>query len=145
MNPSANTERTDSGNVRIDQWLWAARFFKTRALAQQAIDNGRVDVNGQRAKRSRALRQGDEVRVRRGDEIVVVQVLELSIRRGSAGIAARLYRETEASVADRLAQADVRRLNRASYTPPPGKPHKRDRRSLLTLLDYHGAQIPSKD
>ena len=83
--------------VRLDKWLWAARFYKTRSLAAEAIDGGKVQVNGDRAKRSKMVEIGDQIRVRNGPYEYQIHVRELSERRGSASIAATLYEETEAS------------------------------------------------
>jgi ribosome-associated heat shock protein Hsp15 len=116
--------------VRIDKWLWAARFFKTRGLAQQAIEQGRVRVGGARVKVARALREGDCVEVEIGDIKRELIVLELSEQRGPAVQAQRLYRETEASVATRLAQAERRRLAPEPSLDLHGRPTKRDRRDL---------------
>ncbi|HEY4560822.1 MAG TPA: RNA-binding S4 domain-containing protein, partial [Lysobacter sp.] len=91
------TETLPIASVRIDQWLWAARFFKTRSLAKQAIETGRVEVDGQRVKASRAVREGDALRIVRGDERFEVRVLGLSTVRGSAPVAQALYAETEES------------------------------------------------
>jgi len=121
--------------VRVDKWLWAARFYKTRSLAATAVLGGRVQVNGDRAKRSKVVRPGDEVRVRRGPFEFTVTVLELSERRGPAEQAARLYRESEASRQAREALA-----TQLKYAPAPGyegkgRPTKRDRR-LIERITY---------
>lgn len=121
----------DGGDrVRLDKWLWAARFFKTRAIAQEAIDNGRVLVGGERVKPARALRFGDELTVRLGELERVVVVRGLSDRRGPAQVAQGLYEETAASVAKREAERE-KRSRFASLTPVAGgRPTKRDRRRL---------------
>src|SRR5829696_3336351 len=95
----------EDGRVRLDKWLWAARFFKTRALASEAIAGGKVQVNGDRAKRAKPLQVGDEVRVRQGPYEHLVTVRALSGRRGPASVAAELYEERPASVAAREAMA----------------------------------------
>lgn len=125
--------------VRLDLWLWAARFFKTRSLARHAIDGGKVEVEGQGAKASRALRGGESLRVRRGDELFEVQVLALSDSRGPASVAQTLYRESEESVARRNAEREQRRLERAGYRPPQGRPDKRARRLIQALGDIDAA------
>src|SRR6185503_12302594 len=92
-----------SAEVRLDLWLWAARFFKTRSLAKQAIESGKVELAGQIAKPSRALRVGEAMQVRRGLELFEIEVLALSNQRGPASVAQTLYRESEASIARREA------------------------------------------
>ena len=96
---------SDSEGVRLDQWLWAARFFKTRSLAAEAIDGGKVSLNGDRAKRAKTVRVGDEVRVRQHATAWIVRVTGLGVRRGSATVAATLYEETAASKTARDALA----------------------------------------
>lgn len=122
-------------SVRLDLWLWAARFFKTRALARQAVEGGKVEVGGQRAKPARALRVGDALRVQRHEETFAVEVLALSETRGPAPVAQTLYRESEAS---RRAREDLRAqraAERAGYRPPEGRPDKRARRLIRALGD----------
>lgn len=124
-----------TNTLRLDQWLWAARFFKTRSLAKQAIDTGKVEVGGQRAKASRAVRVGDALRIARGDEVFEVEVLGLSDRRGSASVAQTLYAENEASKARRAETMATLRAARAGYQPPESKPDKRARRLIRALGD----------
>ena len=126
---------SDISTLRLDQWLWAARFFKTRSLAKQAIETGKVEVGGQRAKASRAVRVGDALRIARGDEIFDIEVLDLSDRRGSAAVAQMLYAETEASKARRAETMATLRAARAGYQPPETKPDKRARRLIRALGD----------
>ncbi|KAA2285685.1 RNA-binding S4 domain-containing protein [Arenimonas fontis] len=126
---------TDVAAVRLDVWLWAARFFKTRALAKQAVAGGKVEVGGQAAKPARPLRPGDQLRIRRGDEVFEVQVLGLSERRGPAAEARQLYEESEASRLARAAAAAERRAAMAGYQPPRSKPDKRARRLIRALGD----------
>lgn len=121
--------------VRLDVWLWAARFFKTRALAKQAIEGGKVQVAGQGAKASRAVRVGDAMSVRRGEEVFEIQVLGLSERRGPASQAQALFAEDEAAREARLKAAAERRAAVAGYRPPAGKPDKRARRLIQALGD----------
>lgn len=121
--------------VRIDLWLWAARFFKTRPLCRQAIENGKVQVNGQRPKVSRRIRVGDRLRVERGGEPYELEVRELSDQRGPASVAQTLYAESEASKAAREAQRDLRRAAARGYQPPEHKPDKRARRLIRALGD----------
>ena len=119
----------DGGDkVRIDKWLWAARFFKTRSLATDAVDGGKVDVNGARVKPAKLVGPGDEVRVRVGTQLFVVQVLDTAERRGSADVARGLYEETPESQAARERAREVQRLSPVTFEE--GKPDKRDRRDM---------------
>ncbi len=129
------TDALPPNPVRLDVWLWAARFFRTRSLAKQAVETGKVDVAGQRPKSSRAVRVGDTLQVTRGEEVFDVVVLALSDTRGPAAVAQALYAETDASRARR----EQRRLQRAAmrdgYKPPEHKPDKRARRLIQALGD----------
>jgi ribosome-associated heat shock protein Hsp15 len=116
--------------MRIDKWLWAARFFKTRGLAQDAIENGRVRVDDERVKVARMLRVGEAVTLRVADTERVVVVRELSDQRGPAPAAQRLYEETAASLAAREAARERRRLHAEPARAIEGRPTKRDRRAL---------------
>jgi ribosome-associated heat shock protein Hsp15 len=116
--------------VRLDKWLWAARFFKTRSLAQTAIENGRVLVGGERVKVAREVRVGDELLVRAGDTARTVIVQGLSEQRGSAPVAQTLYAETEASIRERVARAAARAMGVEPSRTIAGRPTKRDRRDL---------------
>ena len=123
-----------SDEVRIDKWLWAARFYKTRALAQAAIENGRVTIDGQRVKPARVVRVGDTIGLRAGDQDRSVRVRALSSVRGPAPVAQALYEETAESVARRERLAAERRL----YVEPGraithGRPTKHERRELERL------------
>jgi ribosome-associated heat shock protein Hsp15 len=122
-------------SVRLDVWLWAARFYKTRALAKQAIEGGKVEVQGQGAKASRLLKIGEPLKVRRGEDLFEVEVRGLSERRGSAPVAQALYAESEASRETRLRLAAERRAANAGYRPPASKPDKRARRLIQALGD----------
>lgn len=124
-----------AAGVRIDVWLWAARFFKTRALAKQAIEGGKVEVGGQGAKPSRLLRVGDQLHVRRGEERFDIAVLGLSDVRGPAPVAQALYAETEESKQARARAAAERRAAATGYRPPATKPDKRARRLIQALGD----------
>ncbi len=121
--------------VRADLWLWAARFFKTRALAKQALEAGRVRVADAACKPARLLRLGDRISVRRGDELFEIEVVGLSDRRGPAAVAQTLYVETEAARARRLAESAQRKAERAGFKPPESKPDKRARRLIRALGD----------
>jgi ribosome-associated heat shock protein Hsp15 len=117
-------------HLRIDKWLWAARFFKTRSLAAKAVDGGKVRVNGEGAKPSRVLKPGDELEVRVGELEWVVQVLALSRIRGPASQAAQLYAEREDSRARREAMIAKRRTQRHPAAAVKGRPTKKDRRMI---------------
>ena len=120
--------------VRIDKWLWASRFFKTRALAAAAVEGGKVQVNGERVKASRALRCGDELRIQKGAYTFVIEVQALSAQRGSADKARLLYSERESSIADRQALEEERRLRAAAQPDAGGRPDKRTRRQWRRLV-----------
>ncbi len=122
-------------SVRLDLWLWAARFFKTRALARQAIETGKVDVGGQRAKPSRGVRIGDALVVVRGEERFEVDVLALGATRGPARCAQGLYRESDASRLAREQARGLRAAERAGFRAPESKPDKRARRLIRALGD----------
>ena len=122
--------RGELESVRLDVWLWAARFFRTRTLAKTAIESGKVQVGGAAVKPSRAVRTSERITIRRGDEASEVVVYGLSEVRGGAPEAQALYRETEASVAAREIARERRRLDRAGYTSPPTRPGKHDRSAL---------------
>ena len=120
-------------DVRADVWLWAARFFKTRSLAKQAIDGGRIDVNGAGCKPAKILHAGDRLKIGCGEERLEVEVLALSDRRGPASMAQTLYVETEASRAAREVAREQHRLIGAGG--PPTRPDKQARRKLRRLRD----------
>lgn len=116
---------------RLDKWLWAARFFRTRSLAQAAVEGGKVHYQGQRVKSGHAVRVGAVLEVRSGLDVHEIEVLQLSEQRGPASTARLLYRETAASLARRAAAAEQRRLAPA---PDPGtRPDKRQREALRRL------------
>jgi ribosome-associated heat shock protein Hsp15 len=119
--------------VRIDKWLWAARFFKTRGLATEAVVGGHVHVNDARVKPARAVAVGDRVEIRRGTQRFVVVVQRLSERRGPAPEAQQLYEETPESIAERERQRDQRKLARPIGADLTARPTKRDRRRLDAL------------
>jgi ribosome-associated heat shock protein Hsp15 len=119
--------------VRLDKWLWAARFFKTRSLAAKACELGRIAVHGQPAKPSRELRAGDSLTVKNDSGIFSIEVLALSEMRGPAAIAQTLYRETDASRAARLSLAAERKAMPNFEFARDGKPSKRDRREIDRL------------
>ena len=121
------------GCVRLDKWLWAARFFKTRSLASRACELGRIEALGQPAKSSRQVRAGDLLRVKNDSGEFQVEVLLLSEIRGPAAVAQTLYRETDASRESRLKLAEERRTMPHYEASREGKPSKRDRRKLERL------------
>ena len=121
---------TNEARVRIDKWLWAARFFKTRAIASRACELGRITSNGQPAKASREVRVGDILQVKTDGGDFQVEVLVVSHIRGPAAVAQTLYRETDASRELRLRMAEERKAMAQSEAWPEGKPSKRDRREL---------------
>ena len=119
--------------VRLDKWLWAARFFKTRALAVTAIETGKVEVNGERAKRAKQLQIGDELQIRLGPYHYVVTVRAVSERRGPAAVAAQLYSESEEA---RKAREAMQVQVKAAQSVPGydrGRPTKKDRREIERL------------
>jgi len=120
---------TDSG-VRLDKWLWAARFFKTRSLAKTAVENGKVEYDGQRPKVSRLVEVGAVLKITQGWDIKEVQVLALSNQRGPASQAQLLYQETPVSQEQRALDAEKRRLAGAATLAPQQRPDKKSRRQL---------------
>lgn len=122
-------------SVRLDLWLWAARFFKTRALAKHAIETGKIEVGGQRAKPARAVRVGDALKITRGEEAFEIEVRGLSDTRGPASVAHGLYAESETSRLRRESQRAQRAAERAGYRAPETKPDKRARRLIRALGD----------
>ena len=120
----------ESPRVRIDKWLWAARFYKTRALAAEAIDSGRIEVNGDRSKRSRLVQAGDRVRIRIGPYEHLVIVRAVSEKRGSAPVAAALYEEEADSKKARELMAVHMKAMRANTGYESGRPTKKDRRDI---------------
>ncbi len=129
------TEPEIAPGVRLDLWLWAARLFKTRSLARHAIDTGKIEVDGQRAKPARLLRVGDALTVQRGEERFELTTTGLSGTRGPARIAQALYVESEPSRARREAGRALRAAERAGYRAPETKPDKRARRLIRALGD----------
>jgi ribosome-associated heat shock protein Hsp15 len=121
--------------VRLDVWLWAARFFKTRAQAKQAIEGGKIKVDETAGKPSKLLRVGDHLKITRGEDRFEIDVVALCERRGSAAVAQSCYCETEASRMARERAAEQRRLSAAGYSKPPTKPDKRARRLIRALGD----------
>ena len=127
--------RAPPPTLRIDRWLWAARFFKTRTSAATAVSGGKVHLNGQRTKPAKAVRAGDRLDVRRGDNRWEVTVLATAERRGPASEARTLYEEAAESVERRVREREARRERRLAAAAGAGRPTKRDRR----MLDRHTA------
>ncbi len=126
-------------SVRLDVWLWAARFFRTRSLAKQAVETGKIAVAGQRPKSSRAVRIGEQLSIERGDDQYEVQVLGLSELRGPAPVAQQLYAESDASKARRAEKQAQRIAMRDGFQPPEHRPDKRARRLIRALGDIDAA------
>jgi ribosome-associated heat shock protein Hsp15 len=124
-----------AAGLRVDKWLWGARFFKTRGVAQAAVEGGHVQVNGDRVKASRLVKAGDRLTIVRGQERFEVDVLSLPQRRGPAEEARTHYRETPESEA---ARARVREFNRLAGPVSHGRPDKRERRDLLRFVKGRG-------
>lgn len=119
--------------IRLDKWLWAARFYKTRSLASESIKGGKVSVNGQRCKPGRELEVGDSITLRQGFEQKTVYVRAVSNRRGPVSIAQLLYKETEQSIETREKEKSLRQLAASQRPRGEGRPTKRDRRQIQRL------------
>jgi ribosome-associated heat shock protein Hsp15 len=126
-------------NVRIDKWLWAARFFKTRAQAARACDLGRIECNRQQAKPARDVHPGDLLQIKTEANQFEVEVLLLSAIRGPASVAQTLYRETDASREARMKAAEERRALKNFSPAPEGRPTKRDRRRIIQFRNRAGS------
>jgi ribosome-associated heat shock protein Hsp15 len=138
MRDADNESDGPAGSVRLDKWLWAARFYKTRSLATDAVAGGKVEVNGAAAKPARGVRIGDTVRIRLAPYEYHVVVRGLGDRRGSAAAAQALYQETDDSTAARAKLAEQLRLGHSGLTfEEKGRPTKRDRRELNRFVDRH--------
>ena len=126
----------DSNSVRVDKWLWAARFFKTRSLATDAVAGGKVEVNGERAKPAKSVKPGDEIRLRLPPYEHILIVRGIAERRGPASVAQGLYEETEASAAERRRLAEQLRMSPAAFVfEDRGRPTKKDRRELTRFVE----------
>jgi len=125
-------------SVRIDKWLWAARFFKTRGLATEMVNGGHVQLNGERIKPSKAIEIGDELHIQRGQEQFIVTVTGLAEKRGSAAIAQTLYQENGASIAAREEQRQLRKFHAASSPAPDKRPDKKARRHIIRFIKRDG-------
>ena len=121
--------------VRLDKWLWAARFYKTRALAVEAVIGGHVHVNGQRVKPSRDVHIGDELKISKTPYVFVISVRALSAKRGSATIAQTLYKENADSMQQREQLHEQRKLLAAANPQPARRPDKRERRKIIRFVN----------
>lgn len=126
-------EDSSAKKVRLDKWLWAARFFKTRGLASEAISGGKVHVNGQRVKPARAVQSGDSLEVQRGFDRFEIVVEGLSDKRGPAKVAQTLYRETPESIKRREDAAAMRKASNMGMRPSEHRPSGRDRRLIRSF------------
>ena len=125
--------------VRLDKWLWAARFYKTRTLAKEMIDGGKVYYNGQRSKPNKIVEVGATLKIRQGSDEKEIVVLALSTQRRGAPEAQLLYRETEQSIANREKLAMARKMNALSMPHPDRRPDKKERRDLLKFKHQNQA------
>jgi ribosome-associated heat shock protein Hsp15 len=123
----------EDGKTRVDKWLWAARFYKTRSLAAEAIEGGKVEINGERVKRAKALQVGDELRIRQGPYEHQIVVRALSGVRGPAARAAQLYEEKPESRTAREALALQLKSLHSAFLPARGRPTRKDRRKINRL------------
>ncbi len=133
MSTNPDSRDRTAAAVRLDIWLWAARFFKTRSLAKQAIEGGKVALNEAPGKPAKGVHVGDQLAIRRGEESFVVEIVALSEQRGPAAVAQALYRETDASRTAREALREQRRMQGPAR--PATKPDKRARRLIRALGD----------
>lgn len=130
MRNSDGDHESGDDEVRLDKWLWAARFFKTRSLATEAVNGGKVELNGLRPKPSKEIKVGDRLRIRLGPFVHEIVVRALSDRRGPASVAAQLFEESAESVAARERLREQHRLAPAVQYDEGGRPTKKDRRQL---------------
>ena len=128
----------EQDKVRIDRWLWAARFFKTRSMAAQAVTGGRVHVDGVRVKPAKMVQAGDVLRIRRGEIEFVVTVLGLAAKRGPAKVAQLLYEESEESIAAREKIREQKRLLAMGRLQPTRRPTKQERRQIISFTKKKG-------
>jgi ribosome-associated heat shock protein Hsp15 len=117
--------------TRLDKWLWAARFFKTRSMAREAVAGGKVQLNGNRAKPGRTLSVGDELRIQRGEDVYTIKIVELTGTRGPAAVAATLYAESDENRLAREKLAAERRLAHEQRGMRERRPDKRERRKII--------------
>ncbi len=119
--------------VRLDKWLWAARFFKTRSIAREAVSGGKVHLNGNRVKPGRPVTAGDELRIQRGEDEFIITIIEPSARRGPATVARTLYEESEDNRSRREKLAEERKLGREAHITRERRPDKRQRRRIISF------------
>ena len=124
-------------SVRLDKWLWAARFFKTRSIAREAVSGGKVHLNGNRAKPGRTLNTGDELRIQRGEDEYIITIIELTVRRGPAVIARTLYEESEENRTRREQLAEKRKLEHQKSASRVRRPDKRERRKIVRFKNKY--------
>ncbi|MDR0218932.1 MAG: ribosome-associated heat shock protein Hsp15 [Enterobacteriaceae bacterium] len=130
--PSSRNEKTDNDPaIRLDKWLWVARFYKTRAIAREMIDGGKVHYNGQRSKPSKLVELNAVIKLRQGNDEKTVTVLALGSQRRSATDAQQLYQETEESITQREKTALARKMNALTMPHPDRRPDKKERRTLI--------------
>ncbi|WP_299019963.1 ribosome-associated heat shock protein Hsp15 [uncultured Photobacterium sp.] len=122
---------SDTLQVRLDKWLWAARFYKTRSIARNMVDGGKVHYNGQRSKPSKLVEVGAEIRLRQGNDEKTVIIAKLSDTRRGAPEAQTLYQETAESIKQREAHAQMRKLNAFDSPSPDKRPDKKQRRDII--------------
>jgi len=125
---------TTEKKVRLDKWLWASRFFKTRSRAAQAVNGGKVHLNGGRVKAARSVNVGDDLLITRGNVEFSIRVMALSLYRRPAVEAQLLYEESEESISAREEKRELRKLFNQSHSSPPKKPNKRDRRKIKEFV-----------
>ena len=126
-----STQELDDNQVRLDKWLWAARFYRTRALAREMVDGGKVHYNGQRSKPSKFVEVGAEIRLRQGFDEKTVTILAISNQRKSASDAQQLYQESEESIEKREKLALARKQNTLTMPHPDRRPDKKERRHMI--------------
>lgn len=135
MNKQVPQENSKADSVRLDKWLWAARFYKTRAIAKQMIDGGKVFYNGQRTKSGKAVSLGDTIKIRQGFEEKLVEVIALAEKRHDATFAQTLYRETPESIQTREKNALARKQGILLSPASDSKPDKKQRRQIRQLKE----------
>lgn len=136
-----HTNDRNEHSVRLDKWLWAARFYKTRSLAKAMIEGGKIHYNGQRAKTSKLVEIGAIIKLRQGNEEKEVVVLQLSDQRRGAPDAQQLYQETEKSIAEREKLAFARKANALSMPHPDRRPNKKERRDLVKFKHINSDSV----
>ena len=137
LKPHSSTGQSNDDKARLDKWLWAARFYKTRQLANEAINGGHVHLNGQRVKPSREVQVNDQLEIHKTPFTFEITVLGLSVKRGPAKHAQLLYQESEESIKKREILAEERKLNAAQFPQSERRPDKRDRRRIIRFKNIH--------